>query len=47
MVSIKEKGIPETGIKDQRSLRDNLFDFSSKIMGREGAKFHLLYLEGD
>ncbi|MEE9584406.1 MAG: hypothetical protein V3W51_02890, partial [Candidatus Brocadiales bacterium] len=39
MVSIKEKGIRELEIKEQRSLRDSLFDISSRVMGREGAKF--------
>ncbi|OHB38474.1 MAG: hypothetical protein A3C38_08435 [Planctomycetes bacterium RIFCSPHIGHO2_02_FULL_50_42] len=36
MVSVKEK---ELQITEQRRLRDNLFDISSRIMGKEGAKF--------
>lgn len=39
MVSIKEKDIQKPEINGPRTLRDSLFDLSSRVMGRETAKF--------
>ncbi|MCQ4575368.1 MAG: radical SAM protein [Candidatus Brocadiales bacterium] len=39
MVSIKEKRIPETALKEPKDMRDSLFNISSRIIGREKAKF--------